>query len=64
MTGDRDLLLLSVFTFLTVSLWVFFELTKTVKTTTVSPQIQTLIAPLDTTLDGTVLDILEARDVY
>ena len=27
-TTDRDMLLVSVFTFLTVSLWIFFELVK------------------------------------
>lgn len=61
MDNDRELLLVSVFTFLTVSLWVFFELVKTVKTTTVSSTVQQVITPFSSTIDTSILDMLEKR---
>jgi len=62
--NDRDLLLVSIFTFLTVFSWVFFELVKTIKTTTIQQPVQQVIKPLNTTLDTGILDILEKRQQY
>lgn len=62
--SDRDILLVSVFTFLTVLSWIFFELIKTAKTTTVSHKVQNVITPLDSTIDTGVLNIIENRDTY
>lgn len=61
MDSDRDLLLVSVFTFLTVSLWVFFELVKTTKTTTVSNTVQQVITPFSSTLETDIVDMLEKK---
>lgn len=56
--SDRDLLLISVFTFFTVTLWVFFEVLKTVKTTTVTATTTQIVQPLNPKLDTqTILDI-------
>ena len=62
--SDRDLLLVSIFTFLTVFAWVFFELAKTVKTTTVQRPVQQVIKPLNPTLDTGILDTVEQRQQY
>lgn len=62
--SDRDLLLVSIFTFLTVLAWVFFEVLKTVKTTTISRPVQQVIKPLKPTLDTGILDVLEERKMY
>lgn len=62
--SDRDLLLISVFTFFTVALWVFFEVLKTVKTTTVTATTTQIVQPLDPTIDVQTLDTLIARKQY
>ncbi len=62
--SDRDLLLVSIFTFLTVCSWVFFELIKTAKTSTVQNSTQQVIQPLNPKLDTGILDILEGRKSY
>ncbi len=59
--SDKDLLLVSVFSFLTVSLWIFFELVKTTKTPTIQSRTQQIIQPLNTEIDTGILDILETR---
>ncbi len=64
MNNDRDLLLVSVFTFLTISLWIFFELTKTTKTTTTTSAQQAVIAPLTPTLDTQIITDLSKRLTY
>lgn len=64
MESDRDLLLISLFTFLTVSLWIFFELIKTTKTTTITPSAQQAIAPLTPTIDTDILDVLESKRTF
>ncbi len=64
MEDDRDLLLISLFTFLTVGLWIFFELVKTTKTTTLTPTIQQAITPLTPTLDTDILTVLENKQTY
>lgn len=62
--NDRDLLLVSIFTFLTVFSWVFFQLVKTIKTTTVSQPVQEVTKPLNPTLDTAILDVLEKKKTY
>ncbi len=64
MENDRDLLLVSVFTFLTISLWIFFEQIKTTKTTTVTATVTQSIAPLSPTIDTDTLSVLESRTSY
>lgn len=62
--NDRDILLVAVFTFLTVFLWVFFELVKTIKTTTVAPTVQRIIAPFSPNIDTATLNQISTRPVY
>jgi hypothetical protein len=62
--NDRDLLLISVFTFFTVSLWITFELLKTVKTTTVTPTTQQIIVPLTPKIDIDTLTKIANKRVY
>lgn len=59
--SDKDLLLVSIFSFLTVFLWIFFELFKTAKTSTIELTTQQIIQPLNTEIDTGILDILEER---
>lgn len=61
---DRDVLLVSLFTFLTVVLWIFFELVKTVKTTTVSSQVSQLITPFTPKIDTDILKVIGQRQSY
>lgn len=62
--NDRDLLLISVFTFFTVTLWVFFEVLKTVKTTTVTESTTQIVQPLDPKLDIPTLQTIATRKQY
>ncbi len=64
MDNDRDLLIISLFTFLTVSLWIFFEFVKTSRTTTVTSTVQQIITPLSPSLDQEVLRVLEEKTPY
>ncbi|MBI4065149.1 hypothetical protein HY409_02170 [Candidatus Gottesmanbacteria bacterium] len=64
MEQDREILLVSVFTFFTVLLWIFFELVKTVKTSTVAPTVRYVITPLTAKIDTNILDSLEKRVNY
>lgn len=64
MDNDRDLLLISVFTFFTVTLWITFELIKTVKTTTVSRTVAQIVVPLSSDIDVETLSIVAGRRVY
>lgn len=61
---DRDVLLVSLFTFLTVVLWIFFELVKTVKTTTISSNVTQLITPFAPTIDTDILKRIGQRRSY
>jgi len=63
-SNDRDLLLISVFTFFTVSLWIVFELLKTVKTTTVATTTQQIVVPLDPKIDIDTLTVISNKKVY
>jgi len=64
MESDRDIVLISIFTFATVSLWVFFEFVKTVKTTTVSSTVAQVIAPFSPTIDSDILTEIINRKTY
>jgi hypothetical protein len=64
MQNDRDLLLISIFTFFTVSLWITFELLKTTQTTTVSRATQQIVVPLNPKIDVDTLTIVAGRRVY
>lgn len=64
MENDKDLLLVAVFTFLTISLWITFELVKTVKTTTVASPIQRVVTPLSAAIDIDLLTKLKERPTY
>lgn len=63
-TNDRDLFLISVFTFLTVISWMFFELVKTYKTTTTPTTVEKIITPFTPRLDTDILTILQNRKRY
>lgn len=64
MDDDRDLLLVAVFTTLTIMLWVFFELVQTTKTSTVTQPLKKAVAPLSPKIDTTVLDKLEKKQTF
>jgi len=64
MKSDRDLFLISLFTFVTVLSWIFFELVKTTKTSTVSAPVTQLVTPLTPTLDTDTLVILSNKKAY
>ena len=64
MDNDQDLLLISVFTFFTITLWVTFELLKTVKTTTVTQTTQQIVVPLNPKIDLDTLTKITNRKVY
>jgi hypothetical protein len=64
MNNDRDLLVISIFTFFTVCLWITFELLKTFKTTTVSQTTQQIITPLDPKIDGEVLNTIANKKIF
>ena len=64
MENDKDLLLVAVFTFLTVSLWITFELLKTSRTTTVSQSTQQIVVPLTAKIDVDTLTAMVNRKVF
>jgi hypothetical protein len=64
MENDRDLLLVSIFTFITVSLWVTFELLKTAKTTTLTPTTQQIVVPLSPSIDIDTLTTVTNSKTY
>jgi hypothetical protein len=64
MDEDRDILIIAIFTFLTVSIWIFFELTKTSKSQAVTDQYTDVLKPLDPTLDSNIIKTLENRMIY
>ena len=61
MDEERDLLLVAIFTTLTIFLWVFFELVKTSKTSSIATPLQQVVSPLTSKIDVTVIDELEKR---
>lgn len=64
MENDKDLLLVAMFTTLTVVMWVTFELVKTSKTTTVANPVQKAIAPFSPKVDTDMFTILSERRTY
>jgi len=64
LTNDRDLLLIAIFTTLTIMLWVFFDLVQTSKTSTVNQPLRKAVLPLSSKIDTEVLDILEAKQTF
>ena len=64
MDKDRDVLLLSIFTFLTIVLWIVFELVKTVKTTTIAPLTQKLEKPFNPKINMDIVDSIVQRQSY
>ena len=61
MNDDKVLLLVAIFTTLTVLLWVFFELVKTTKTSTIARPLQQVVSPLTSKIDISILEELEKR---
>ena len=64
MDEDRDLLLVAVFTTLTVFLWVFFELVKTTKTSTIGRPAQQIISPLSGKIDTDTLNVIGGKSTF
>lgn len=64
MREDRDVLLVAIFTTLTVFLWVCFELVQTSKTSTIARPLQQVISPLTSKVDVTILEELEMRKTF
>jgi hypothetical protein len=64
MDNDRDILLVAIFTCITVSAWIFFELVKTGKTSTISTNTTQLVKPMQTTIDIKTLTTLSERMIY
>ena len=64
MHNDRDILLVSVFTFLTILSWILFELIKTVKTTTITANIEQVITPLSPKVETQIFTVLQNKQVY
>lgn len=64
MDEERDLLLVSIFTTLTIFLWIFFELVKTTKTSTISTAVAQVVSPLTSKIDTGILDTLEQRKTF
>ena len=64
MDEDRDILLIAVFTTLTILLWVFFELVQTTKTSTVARPLQKAVLPLSSKIDTAIFDQLETKQAF
>ncbi len=64
MDNDRDVLLIAIFTFFTVTAWIFFELVKTVKTTTTPQTVTQIVSPLSPAINKDILTQLGNRTVY
>lgn len=62
--SDRDLLLISVFTFITVAIWVFFEILKTVKTTTITASTTQIVQVLDPKIDMQTVQTIATKKQY
>jgi hypothetical protein len=64
MDNDRDILLIAIFTCITVTAWIFFELVQTAKTSTLSTNTTQLVKPMQTTIDIKTLTTLSERTIY
>jgi hypothetical protein len=62
--SDRDLFLVTIFTFITVLLWIYFELVRTTKTSTTTTVVNQLITPLTPKLDTDTLNIQITKKKY
>ena len=61
MRSDKDILIISIFTFLTVITWIFVDFVKTIETPVQTNVSEELLAPLPETIDTGILDELESR---
>lgn len=64
MDDDNNLLLIAVFTTLTIFSWIFFELVQTTKTSTVSSTIKRISTPLSSKIDVDVIMSLESKQTF
>ena len=64
MDDDNNLLLIAVFTTLTIFSWIFFELVKTTKTSTVSSSVTRISTPLSSKIDVNVIMSLESKQTF
>jgi hypothetical protein len=64
MENDRDILLIAIFTFFTVFAWISFELAQTSRTSTINQATQSMLAPLNSTIDKQTLSIINSRINY
>lgn len=64
MDNDRDILLIAILTFFTIFAWIFFELAKTTRTSTVTESTQQLLKPINPKIDVETIQILGQRKQY
>lgn len=64
MRSDKDVFIITVFTFITVITWIFVDLVKATNTPADTDVPQSLLAPLPEKIDITVLDEIEGRTIY
>ncbi len=64
MDDDNNLLLIAVFTTLTIFSWIFFELVQTTKTSTVSSSVKRISTPLSSKIDVDVIMSLESKQTF
>lgn len=64
MDRGKDLFLISILTFLTVISWMFFELIKTTKASTISTETEQIITPFSPKIDSDILIQLGNRKEY
>jgi hypothetical protein len=64
MENDRDILLVSIMTFITIFAWIFFELVKTTKTTTIPDSTAQLLKPINPRIDTATLENLKERQIF
>lgn len=64
MENDHDILLISIFTCITVFAWICFELIQTSKTSTIPEATQKLLVPLNANIDTKILTDIQNRTNY
>ncbi|MDO8451903.1 MAG: hypothetical protein Q7S76_03475 [bacterium] len=64
MNNDRQIVLISVFTFITVVMWITFELVKTTKTSTIDTTTKEILAPITSTIDLETFRAVQKRVTY
>ncbi|MBI4130642.1 hypothetical protein HY468_04965 [Candidatus Roizmanbacteria bacterium] len=60
--SNKDWLVISIITFLTVAVWTVYEIYHTAVTTTVTPVQEKLIDPFEPTFDEEVFKTLQERN--